>query len=101
MLSFEVKGSTGNIYTVTFDRTDDNLKATCTCAAGQAGKYCYHRFYLMDGDTSQLVSDNADDVKLLPDMIEGTDVAKCMVDVIAAAKQYEDAKKALAKAMAD
>lgn len=40
---FDVKGSTGNDYTVTINITDDGkLTAGCTCKAGMNATLCKH-----------------------------------------------------------
>jgi hypothetical protein len=47
---------------------------SCTCEAGRQGTYCKHRFALLDGDVSNLLSHNSDDVTKLVGLISGTDV---------------------------
>jgi len=108
MLSFVIRGSKGDLYDVSFDRSGDNLTATCTCRAGEMGMYCKHRFQLMDGDITNLISDNASAVNELPGLIADTDVAHYLLRLRAAQvcfdaakKELSDIKKALAKAMRD
>lgn len=105
-LKFAVEGSQGDIYNIVFTRTDNNLSATCTCAAGMSGQSCKHRFALMNGDVSSLISGNEDDVSRLPSMIQDTDVARLYHEYLDAerasaelAAQLKRIKKALAKAM--
>jgi hypothetical protein len=74
-LSFRVKGSAPEPYEVTFTRSGNNLTTTCTCPAGKNGQYCKHRFGLMEGDLSALVSTNTGDIPKLHELILGTDVA--------------------------
>ncbi len=38
-----------------------NLNCYCTCVAGKHGQYCKHRFKLLEGDTTDILSDNAGD----------------------------------------
>lgn len=74
LLKFLVKGSAKEPYRVTFWREENNFRSACTCPAGKKGSYCKHRFQLLDGDVTNLVSENLDDLVLLSTMIEGTDV---------------------------
>ena len=50
---------------------------------------------LLNGDTSNLLSENVDDVKLLMKMLPGSDVAKALKDLAIVEKQYAKAAKAL------
>ncbi|WP_339774253.1 hypothetical protein [uncultured Thalassospira sp.] len=106
-LIFEIEGSQGDLYTVTFHRVSPgNINAICTCQAGASGIYCKHRFALLDGDTETLTSDNADDLHMLASWLPGTDIETTYNTVIDLQKQADviktklaAAKKALAKAM--
>jgi len=79
---------------------------TCTCEAGNNGLCCKHRFALLDGDNSALLSANHDDVLLLRNLIAGTDVERRYELVRALERQKEKLdsklrleKKALAREM--
>lgn len=105
-LRFTVEGSKGDPYDILFEREGDNLNAFCTCAAGDNGMYCKHRFALMDGDVSKLLSDNESDVAKLKALMQGTDVETAYQEVLETQKQANEinarlkaAKKVLAKAM--
>jgi uncharacterized Zn finger protein len=105
---FTVRGSQGDLYTVTFARAGNNLTGTCTCAAGAIGQYCKHRFALMAGEVTDLASDNTADVQALRGMIAGTDVAAAMTalqraEAAARAAQNElsQRKRALARTLRD
>ena len=74
VLCFSVKGSTGNIYEITARRVADQLRMTCTCQAGQNRIWCKHRTALLDGDVTNLVSDNLLDVAKLAEMSVGVAV---------------------------
>ena len=107
-LKFLVRGSGGNAYEVDFKRYGNNLTGTCTCRAGEMGMYCKHRFALMEGEVTNLLSENTDDVYRLNDMITGTDVEAAIEAVRiaekaadAAKKELSSRKKALARAMRD
>lgn len=100
-LKFLVRGSGGNAYEVDFRRYGNNLTGTCTCSAGQMGKYCKHLFALIEGEVTNLLSENTDDVYRLNDMITGTDVEAAIEAVRIAEKELSSRKKALALAMRD
>jgi uncharacterized Zn finger protein len=105
-VEFLIEGSEGDEYTVVFQVTGTNANAFCTCAAGASGQYCKHRFALMDGDVSRLLSSNTVDVVRLKSLIQGTDlkvaydrVLKAAADFAIAKRELDTAKKALAKVM--
>lgn len=108
ILYFSVQGSQSDPYKITFKKEGANFSAYCTCAAGENGMYCKHRFSLMNGDISALVGDNANDILHLKEWIKGTDVEKAMQEVLIAEQQLEAAKakatmakKNLARSMRD
>lgn len=41
-LKIKVKGSAGDVYTVSFTEKDEKLKVSCTCMAGAFGNLCKH-----------------------------------------------------------
>jgi BRCA1 C Terminus (BRCT) domain len=73
-LCFSVKGSTGNIYEITARKAAGQLRMTCTCQAGQNRIWCKHRTELLDGDISNLLSDNVSDIKKLAEWAVGVEV---------------------------
>jgi DNA polymerase III subunit epsilon len=73
-LRFFVKGNTGNIYEIAARRIDDELQTDCTCQAGQNRIWCKHRAALLNGDVSNLLSDNLSDVMKLAKMAAGVEV---------------------------
>jgi len=74
VLCFSVKGSTGNIYEITARRVVDQLRMTCACQAGQNRIWCKHRTALLDGVVSDLLSDNASEIKKLAEWAVGVEV---------------------------
>jgi hypothetical protein len=74
ILCFSVRGSTGNIYDITARKAAEKLRISCTCQAGQNRIWCKHRTALLDGDISNLLSDNVSDVEKLAEWAEGTEV---------------------------
>lgn len=107
-LCFSVRDGETEHYTVTFTRSGANLSAYCTCAVGRTAKYCDHRFAILEGDFSELVSGNRDDLALLRDWFKGSDVEAAMIALSKAKGDLEIAKekvaycrKVLAKRMLD
>jgi len=106
-ISFEVQGSASVPYGVVFvKRTKTNLSAYCSCPAGENGQYCKHRFYILDGITKGIVSDNLDDVKIVQTWLVGTDIEEALikmrkleVEAVRIKKELSAAKKDVAKAM--
>ncbi len=94
-IEFTVRGMKGDLYTCTFERDGDNLNAFCTCPDGRAGNYCKHRFALIDGNHTIVVSNNAKEVDDLPEMISGTDVETALVALSEAIETYQHAEKRL------
>jgi len=74
VLCFSVRGSAGNIYEITARRIAEKLRVSCTCQAGQNRIWCKHRTALLDGDVSNLLSDNVSDVKKLAEWADGVEV---------------------------
>lgn len=108
LLLFHVQGSEPVPYEVTFKKQGANLSAHCTCAAGQKGMYCKHRFSLMNGDTKNLKSQNHSDASLVVEWVKGSDVEAALLVLAEAEQDLEKAKaklsrckKQLAKAMQD
>lgn len=82
ILTFKVQGSQPEPYTVTFRKEGRNITATCTCQAGRNKMYCKHRLNLLVGDVTNLVSDNLQDVGLLMEMYQDSDVADIYEEVL-------------------
>jgi hypothetical protein len=100
-VEFTVRGTRGDLYTCTFEREGNNLNAFCTCPDGRAGSYCKHRFALIDGDRSIVVSDNAHEVEEISEMIMGTDVEAAGIALAEAMDAVERAEEMLTKAKRD
>ncbi|WP_149651710.1 hypothetical protein [Azospirillum argentinense] len=75
-LRFRIRGGQGDEYTVAFTLRQGEAASICTCMAGRMGRFCKHRVALLDGDVSDLLSDNADDVVRLRRLIEGTELER-------------------------
>ena len=103
--SFLVKGGDGD-YDVHFAREGSKFIATCTCKAGEMGMYCKHRFAIMNGCDTAIISPNIKQAKEIPVLLAGTDVEQALKHVRkstgiaeAAEKELSESKKTLAKLM--
>ena len=104
---FEVLGSQGDPYRVTFTSNGDRASASCTCPAGVQGTWCKHRTALLEGDVTALRSANASEVAALKDRLPGTSLGAAYSrwieaeEGVAAAKKAADAaKRSLARVAA-
>ena len=90
-INFLVLGSAPDPYKVTFLKDGNNLKAFCTCPAGENGLYYKHRFGIMEGEGSMkgIVSENKEDVKFIFDWLPGTDVDEAYKEAIIANIVFE------------
>lgn len=105
-IEFLVEGSRGDAYSVTFHIDGPKVTAFCTCQAGENGQYCKHRFGIMDGDITNLLSKNDHDVLRLKELMKGSELEVAYKRVLeaeaicqAAKRDLDAAKKTLAKVM--
>ena len=97
-IQFLVQGSAEEPYEVTFQKTGNNLSAFCTCAAGQNGQSCKHRFQILEGNAKGIVSKNSEHVPTVVAWLLGTDVAEAMTALAAAEREFDRAKKVVTSA---
>jgi hypothetical protein len=107
-IDFLVKGSSPEPYQVTFMKKGTNISAYCTCPAGVNGQYCKHRFGILVGSSTNVISANADDIALVSSWLPGSDIEAAWVEMKRLEHEAEqiksqlsNAKKVLAKAMRD
>ena len=108
-ITIEVQGSAPEPYKVTFVRqSETNLSAYCTCAAGENGQYCKHRFAILDGITADIVSSNANEASIVQSWLLGTDIERLMrrmreleKEAARIKNELSFVKKDLAKALRD
>ncbi|MBI9083500.1 MAG: SWIM zinc finger family protein [Desulfobacterales bacterium] len=105
---FLVKGSAAEPYRVTFEKEGSNLKAYCTCPAGEHGLHCKHRVNILKGIEKGIVSENVADVAGVASWLPGSDLEEAIrvVDDLEAhasriKKELSKAKKILARSMRD
>jgi hypothetical protein len=108
LITFVVQGSSPTPYKVKFAKTGSNLSAFCTCPAGINGQYCKHRFRILDGDSTGIISNNLEDVKIVASWMTGSDIEvpiKRMKELELNLRKIEAElsiiKKQVAKAMRD
>lgn len=70
-LSFLMRGSTGNRYTVTLEERTSGAVLRCTCMAGRFGQRCRHVKALEVGDITDLLSNNHTDLATLATRLAG------------------------------
>ena len=97
-IEFLVQGSALEPYRVKFQLSGRNLNAHCSCPAGAVGQYCKHRFNILAGVTTGIVSHNSDMVPGVVAMLPGTDVEAGLALLASAETDFERAKKALSAA---
>ena len=108
-IAFEVQGSAPDPYVVVFiRRSQTNISASCSCPAGEQGQYCKHRFAILDGIATGVVSLNVDDIGIVQSWLPGTDVERALLkmrslekDAARIKNQLSSAKKEVARAMRD
>jgi hypothetical protein len=92
-LNFEVLGSNGAIYELSFVTRDGVTAFLCSCEAGRCGIHCKHRINLVEGDTSAVLSENPRDIALLVHAIGDTPIGVALETLRLAERQQETAKK--------
>ncbi len=97
-VEFLVQGSSPIPYRVTFQKIGNHLGAFCTCAAGESGQYCKHRFNILYALEVGIVSNNLDQVQLVASWLAGSDVEAALGEVAQAEAALEKAKKAVTTA---
>lgn len=69
-MRFMIRGSTGNRYEVALEERPSGLYLRCTCMAGRNRRRCRHVDAMVDGDVTDLISENLADVERLRRLIE-------------------------------
>jgi hypothetical protein len=53
-ISLKAKSSSGSFYSVDFIKVEEGLSVHCECPAGEWGKFCKHKWQLLNGDEAML-----------------------------------------------
>lgn len=97
-IEFLVQGSAEEPYRVLFTKDGNNLNAYCSCQAGENGLYCKHRFNILDGKTTAIVSNNLDQVPIIQSWLPGSDIDDALKKLEEAEQEYKRAKKLVSEA---
>ncbi|MFT7388756.1 MAG: putative Zn finger protein [Candidatus Endobugula sp.] len=94
-ISIKAKSSRGDAsYTVDFMTKDGVLSVFCDCPAGEWGKFCKHKWQLLNGDESMLTSiDQSSQLKIVHTLA----IEKGIHDLYKDVDALEKHKKILAK----
>lgn len=84
-LRFAMRGSTGNRYQLEFEERTDGPYLRCSCPAGTHRRRCRHVDALVEGDITELTSNNFDDVERLRQLLDGKSVGPLRINGVAAA----------------
>ena len=95
-IRFKVQGSEKDPYLVIFQKKGSELLAFCSCAAGEKGQYCKHRFNILDGQTDRIVSSNIEAAKEIQKWLSGSKLESERKKMRELEQQVEAAKKSLA-----
>jgi DNA polymerase-3 subunit epsilon len=84
-LRFAMRGSTGNRYVLEFEERTDGPYLRCSCPAGTHRRRCRHVDALVEGDVTDLTSNNFDDVERLRQRLDGKNVGPARTRGVAVA----------------
>lgn len=97
---FEVKGSSGNEYTVNvIPKGDNSVKILCDCKAGIFGRICKHKLAIATGDVSILLR-GQDEVRLkdIALKIKERDIGVMLEALYSLRKEHDSIKRKMNKA---
>ena len=100
-LNFKVQGSAEEPYKVTFYYENGNLTTTYTCQAGYSKMMCKHRTNLINGDVTNLVSNNSDDILILKDWYQNSQIESLISQVDLKEKEADKEIKKIKKELKD
>lgn len=93
-LEVRIEGSTGIPYDVSFVRNLNNLKISCSCAAGKNMIHCKHRLALFAGDITQVLGEvQLDLAQKIEVILGGTDVETALKALLEAEFDAKQANK--------
>jgi hypothetical protein len=71
-ITFLIKGSSKNPYKVTFQKNEGHVYAGCDCQSRKGGMACKHIFNILDGDVTNMIEGDKNDIKDVLQLCEGT-----------------------------
>lgn len=72
IIQFKVKGSSNNIYKVTFQKNNEHVYAGCDCNSRKGGLACKHILNILDGDVTDIIESNYEGIKSVLQLTAGT-----------------------------
>lgn len=87
---YKIRGSATEPYVVTVTKAGNELRVSCTCAAGEKGQACKHRLGLLVGQPEDVVEG---DPQAISGWLEGTSLHAAMLAVAELEAQAEEIKK--------
>ena len=96
-LSFTVRGSSPDPYTVTVRRADNGrITASCTCPAGVYNQLCKHRIRILNGSNENIThgTKHLDTVCL---WIRGSELEAAVAEIVASEQAIADTQAHLKK----
>ena len=97
-VQFLVQGSDPEPYAVTFHRRGSELRASCTCRAGQFGSHCKHRIAILIGNPAAIVSENEEDCATVAEWLNDSPWSEAVAEFVEAERVLGSAKRRVAKA---
>jgi SWIM zinc finger len=91
-------GSSPEPYRVIFERKYAEVRAFCTCAAGQNGLYCKHRIHLLQGVVDEMVAGDLEKLSVLADWLRDSRLGFAVQQFDAAELALEQAKRRVSNA---
>ena len=104
MLNSSVKvliqsSSSPAVYIATLTRQGSNLKAACTCQAGENNQSCKHLLALLGQDMAQVIKNETPNLEeLVSKMLEGSNLALALKEVRDASDKAKAATESLKQA---
>lgn len=95
---FAVQGSSPEPYRVTFERKHSEVRAFCTCTAGQNGLYCKHRMNLLQGVVNGMVAGDLEKLSVLAGWLGNSRLGLAARQLDAAELALEQAKRRVSNA---
>ena len=88
-ITFSVQGSEEYPYTVSFNKSDDGLIATCDCNAALNGMHCKHRLRILQGSREGIISKNLDKVEIVKSWYPGSSIETAVIDLEKAEEEFK------------
>ena len=91
-----ISDSSGQPYELEAERTDNGLRFTCDCPAGNMGNMCKHRQALIDGDFPKIPEPNPQDVATFTNWVQASRIGALLDSIAMIENEAKAAKKRIA-----